>query len=67
MKDVKDEEEKMIGIGICTAKRDCIGGRIEIRDLDVPNIFCYFNNDYEANATKNSQQLKEMLSEAQSV
>ncbi|NIR88110.1 DUF72 domain-containing protein [Candidatus Bathyarchaeota archaeon] len=32
-----------------------------IRSLEVENVFCYFNNDYQANAVKNCQQLKKNL------
>lgn len=33
----------------------------KIKMLKVKNVFCYFNNDYNANAAKNSRQLKELL------
>ena len=36
-----------------------------IGDLDVTSVFCHFNNDYNANAARNSRQLREMLSDAQ--
>lgn len=37
---------------------DRIGG------LDVTSVFCYFNNDYNADAARNSRQLRKMLSDA---
>lgn len=33
----------------------------KIRGLEVENVFCYFNNDYRANAVRNCRQLKAML------
>lgn len=33
----------------------------KIRRLEVKNVFCYFNNDYQANAVKNCQQLEKIL------
>lgn len=33
----------------------------KIKKLDEKDVFCYFNNDYEANAPKNCMMLKEML------
>lgn len=33
----------------------------KIQRLEVKNVFCYFNNDYQANAVTNCQQLRENL------
>lgn len=35
----------------------------KIRKSDVKNVFCYFNNDYNANAPKNCQMLQEILND----
>lgn len=43
------------------SKEELKGWADKIRKLDVENVFCYFNNDYNANAPQNCIMLKEML------
>jgi uncharacterized protein YecE (DUF72 family) len=43
------------------SKEEMIEWAERIRKLKVDKVFCYFNNDYQANAVTNCMQLKELL------
>ncbi|MEN4018464.1 MAG: DUF72 domain-containing protein [Methanobacterium sp.] len=43
------------------SKEELKGWADKIRKLDVEDVFCYFNNDYNANAPQNCIMLKEIL------